>query len=111
MKGTKLALKLFLALLMATVAVGFSLFLPGLALAQEAEAAADTFLGLSYAQLALYLGIALAAIELAKRVAAAVPGKKDDEIVGIVEGVLRKVVDFVAGKTGKASDPSLVKRE
>ncbi len=58
-----------------------------------------------------YLLIALAVVEVAKRVAAVVPGKRDDEIIGIIDGILRKAVDFVAGKTGKASDPSLVKRE
>ena len=36
------------------------------------------------AQIGVYSAIALAAIELAKRIAEVVPGKKDDEVVGMV---------------------------
>lgn len=61
--------------------------------------------------LMVYAVIVLAAVELAKRIAAVVPGKRDDEIVSVIDGIVRKAIDFLAGKTGKASDPSLVKRE
>lgn len=90
------------------LAAFFVLAFPNIAFAQEGG---ETLLGLEIAKLALYLGIALGVVEVAKRVAALIPGKRDDEIVGVIDGLLRKLVDFVAGKTGRASDPSLVKRE
>ena len=64
------------------------------------------------AQIGVYSAIALAAIELAKRIAEVVPGKKDDEVVGMVESIVRHLIDFVAGRShGKPNDPSLVKRD
>lgn len=61
----------------------------------------------------LWMGllIALAAVEGAKRICAIIPGKKDDEIVGMIHKGLRWVVDFIAGKTGRADDPALIKRD
>ena len=89
--------------------LGAFLALP--ALAQD-EGGGGGFLSfLTGGNIMAYLVAGLALIEFAKRVCVIVPGKKDDEIVGIIDGILRKAVDFVAGKTGKASDPSLVKRE
>lgn len=68
-------------------------------------------MNLSPDSLMLYAVVVLALVELAKRIAAIVPGKRDDEIVSVVDGIVRKAIDFLAGKTGKASDPSLVKRD
>jgi hypothetical protein len=59
----------------------------------------------------VYLLIALAAVELAKRVAAAIPGKREDEIISTIELGLRGLVDFLAGKTKPPSESSLVRRE
>lgn len=60
----------------------------------------------------VYSAIILAVVEVAKRVAEVVPGKKDDEIVSVVDGLVRRILDFVAGRShGKPNDPSLVKRD
>lgn len=83
----------------------FSLVLPAVAMAQGLPSF------LSGDSLMTYLLIALAVVEVAKRVTAIIPGVRDDEFVSVIDGLLRKVVDFIAGKTGKPSDPSLVKRE
>lgn len=99
----------------ATTATLFSLTLitlfPLVALAQDASSGGFSLFGLDAATLALYGVAVLAFIEFAKRVAAIVPGKKDDEIVGVIDGVVRKLVDLIAGKTGRSDDPSLVKRD
>jgi hypothetical protein len=61
----------------------------------------------------LWMGlmIALVLVEAAKRACAYIPGKKDDEIVGTIHKALRWIVDFIAGKTGRADDPALIKRD
>ena len=61
-------------------------------------------------QIAVYAALALAVIELAKRVAEVVPGKKDDEIVSMIDGLLRHMLDFIAGRNlGNPGDPGSVK--
>jgi hypothetical protein len=61
--------------------------------------------------IALYLGIGLVAVELAKRVAEVIPGKKDDEIVSMIDGLLRSIVDFIAGRNlGASNDPAARKK-
>lgn len=85
--------------------------LPLVAFAQDAPAIVDGIFGISFVQIGVYLAIGLALVEVARRVAEVIPGKRDDEIVSIVDSVLRKMVDFIAGKHGNSSDPSLVKRE
>jgi hypothetical protein len=68
----------------------------------------DSILG----QVAMFSALILAVIELAKRVAEVVPGKKDDEIVGIVDGLVRHVLDWIAGRNlGQPGDPGLVKKD
>lgn len=65
-------------------------------------------------QLWMVLLIALVCVEGAKRVCAVIPGKRADDLEGVFGTLhkgLRKVVDFVAGKTGRADDPSLIKRD
>jgi len=61
--------------------------------------------------IAFWIGVALALVEVAKRVCARIPGERDDQITNWVSYVLRWILDLVAGKTGKPSDPSLIKRE
>ncbi len=65
---------------------------------------------LSGGNVAAYLLIVLAVVELAKRVVAVVPGKPYSAEIGVFEGLLRKVLDLVAGKNGDPADPSLIKR-
>ena len=96
--------------LMTAFAMFSQVLIPSLAFAQEAGASGLSGF-FSGSNLMVYLLIALAVVEVAKRVTAIIPGKRDDEIVGTIDKVLRRVVDFIAGKTGKPSDPSLVKRE
>jgi hypothetical protein len=63
------------------------------------------------AQIAIYSALILAVIEVAKRVAEVVPGKKDDEIVSLVDGLLRHMLDFIAGRgLGQPNDPGSVKK-
>ena len=47
--------------------------------------------------------------QAANRIAQLVPGKRDDEITGKIESILRRVVDFMAGNHGKPGDPTLRK--
>lgn len=58
--------------------------------------------------------ILLAVVEAAKRVCASIPGKRADELegwLGKAQKGVRWLVDLVAGKTGRADDPALIKRE
>ena len=57
----------------------------------------------------MYLGLAWAVVEVAKRVASLTPGKADDEIVNSVERLLRKVIDFMAGQHTDRGDPGMIK--
>lgn len=86
------------------------LVLPLVAFAQEVAVDPDVG-GLSTGQIAMYGLIVLALIELAKRVVAVVPGKPGSAAIGAIESIVRNLLDFLAGKTGKPSDPSLIKRE
>ena len=47
--------------------------------------------------------------QAAGRIAQLVPGKRDDEFTSKIEGILRRVVDFMAGNHGKPGDPTLRK--
>lgn len=104
-----LSLHLFVATSLVAVAL-LALAFP--ALAQDAGGSASpSFLVLLSENWQPILLILLAAVALAQRVAAVIPGKRDDEIVGVVDGLLRKVVDFVGGVPKDPSDPGLVKKE
>lgn len=101
-----LALFLFLPLLVLAVS-------PIVAFAQEVGLVADDGDGggLPTDQIALYGFIVLALIELARRVVAVIPGKPGSAIIGTVEGLVRNLLDFLAGQHGDPTDPSLVKKE
>lgn len=89
------------------------LLTPLVALAQEADGGGGFNLIslLTEGNAAAYVLIVLALVELAKRVVAVIPGKPASAQLGAVEGVIRNLLDFLAGKTGNPSDPSLIKRE
>ena len=59
--------------------------------------------------IAMYSALALAAVELAKRIATLTPGKTDDEIVSKVEKLLRVLIDFAAGQHTDRTDPGMIK--
>lgn len=59
--------------------------------------------------LGMYLGLAWAAVEVARRVAALTPGKADDEIVSSIERFLRQAIDFMAGQHTDRGDPGMIK--
>ena len=62
------------------------------------------------AQIAVYSALVLAVIELAKRIVEVIPGKKDDEIVGIIDGLVRHFLDLVAGRNlGQPNDSGSIK--
>ena len=85
---------------------------PNLALAQEANDGGGFVVDLlSGDKVVAYLLALLALVELAKRVVAMVPGKPYNTQIGVVEGLLRKALDFIAGKNGDPADPSLIKKE
>ncbi len=52
----------------------------------------------------------LALVDFAKRVAEAVPGTSEDKIIGVVDAVSRKLIDFLAGRYGLPNDPSMVRK-
>lgn len=52
----------------------------------------------------------LALVDFAKRVAEAVPGTREDKVIGVVDAITRKVVDFLAGRYGLPNDPSLIQK-
>jgi hypothetical protein len=57
-------------------------------------------------QIGVYSALILAVIEVAKRVAEVIPGKRDDEIVSAVDGIIRSVLDLLAGRNiGTPGDP------
>lgn len=93
------------------------LLAPFPALAQEVAAEVEAgglariLAWFSTLDVSLYVLIALAAVELAKRVCAVIPGEEDDKIVNSIERGLRKLIDFIAGKTRNPADPSLIVRE
>lgn len=60
-------------------------------------------------QIAIVLGALLVLVDVAKRIAQKTPGKRDDEIVGGIEGALRKALDFIAGNHGDPGDPGAMK--
>lgn len=49
-------------------------------------------------------------VDAARRVSEAIPGKPANQIISIVDGVSRKLLDFVAGRYGFDGDAALVKR-
>ena len=61
--------------------------------------------------LEIYALIALAAVELFRRIAQVTPGKKDDEIANKMELWARKLTDFLAGNHGKPGDTGTMKPE
>lgn len=85
--------------------------LPAVAWAQEGAALPGFLASINLGAVAFWIGISLGLVEVLKRVCSKIPGKTDDEIMGWIEFVLRKVADFLAGKTGDPSDPSLVRKE
>lgn len=90
------------------------LVMPLVAFAQEAvvEPGGGGLLSfLSEGNVAAYILVALALVEVAKRVVQIIPGKPYDAQIGVVEGLLRRFLDLVAGKNGDPADPSLIKRE
>lgn len=91
------------------------LLMPFVAFAQEAVAepgGSFSLVGfLTEGNVAAYILIILAGVELAKRVVSIIPGKPYSAEIGVFEGLLRRVLDFVAGKNGDPADPSLIKRE
>jgi hypothetical protein len=80
---------------------------PFYAMAQGITSTAPTVFGMPLESLIL---IWLALVDLAKRVAEAVPGTKEDRIIGIVDAIGRKLIDFLAGRYGLPNDPSMVQR-
>ena len=84
-------------------------FLAWPAFAQDAAPAAPA--PLLSPEVMAYILLALAVVEVARRVAAIVPGRRDDEIVGTVEGLLRRLVDFLGGVPKDPADPGLVRRD
>jgi hypothetical protein len=95
----------------------FFVFVPGLAgvaWAQEGATPSNLFGLLSadtMVQVTFWLAIALGLVELAKRVCAKLSGERDDKIANYASYALRWALDLIAGKTGKPSDPSLIRRE
>ncbi len=53
----------------------------------------------------------LVLFELARRVAQATPGKRDDEVIDRIEGAFRRVIDFLAGNHGEPGDPTMRKSD
>lgn len=84
-------------------------FLAWPAFAQDAAPATPSA-GLLSPELMAYLVLALAVAEVARRAAAIIPGQRDDEAAGVVEGLLRRLVDFLGGVPKDPSDPGLIRR-
>jgi len=63
-------------------------------------------------QISAYAALILAVIEVAKRAAEVIPGKTDDQIVSAIDGLFRRVLDFIAGRNlGTPGDPGATKPE
>jgi len=61
-------------------------------------------------QIAVYSALILAVIELAKRIVEVIPGKKDDEIVSMIDGLVRHILDLIAGRNlGQPGDSGSIK--
>jgi hypothetical protein len=108
--------ELFSVVLVLLVFSLFTLFLPGIALAQPPTVdVADAVSGLipveTMIKIAFWISIALILVEALKRVCAKIPGKKDDEIVGWIEFILRWTADLLAGRPADPSDPSLLRKD
>ncbi len=55
------------------------------------------------------VGILFLLSQAGSRIAQLIPGKKDDEFMGKIERIMRKVVDFTAGNHGEPGDPTAIK--
>ena len=83
---------------------------PAVSIAPLADPSAPSA-GFDYSLIAL---VVLIVVESAKRLAAAIPGKKADEFegyLGTAELFIRKLVDFLAGRGKHPEDQSAVKHE
>jgi hypothetical protein len=57
-------------------------------------------------KIGVYSALVLAVIEVAKRAAEVIPGKRDDQIVSAIDGLFRSVLDLLAGRNiGTPNDP------